>query len=468
MVRAGTAQDEVHPLAEVRRDRGWSYQDVARLVAENARALGVPMAARREKVWRWEHWGVIPERDSQRALARALGVPHTELDTRPWPAWLTVEPGPPTAGWPWDRAGSLAALTALQTAPPADPRSDPAPAGPELLRAIEEWTAAPPPSAAPPAVPPQREQPPGGPVDGGQVDGGQVDGGQVDGGQLDDGTLGWLERGVPVLRGLDDRFGGESIRGRVEADLALTADLLRRGAHRPRSRRRLYRVAADLAQLGGWACTDAGRYGAAQRYHLTGLRVAHTAEDPLLTAGILAGLSLQAVVAGQPAEALAAADAAGRAVPGGGPARVRALMATRRARAHALLGEEVAGRRALADAEQLLDASAGEEAPSWLYYFDAAELAGQAGSALLDLRLPGQAAPLLERALTSQDPSCVRDRALYSVRSGTAALLLGDTDRARGLARQAGRLAAWCGSPRLGAALGELRDRLPEPSGGRQ
>jgi len=96
-----------HPLAYVRRNHGWSYQDLARVIADHARALGVPTAARREKVWRWEHWGVVPEADSQRALARALGIPVTELESRRGRAGCprtaacpTACPGPSTAAVP--------------------------------------------------------------------------------------------------------------------------------------------------------------------------------------------------------------------------------------------------------------------------------------------------------------------------------------------------------------------------------
>ncbi|WP_175607749.1 helix-turn-helix transcriptional regulator [Peterkaempfera bronchialis] len=443
-----------HPLARVRQARGWSYQDVARLVAEHALALGVPMAARREKVWRWEHWGVIPERDSQRALARALGVPFADLDTRPWPAWLTADPAP-AAGLPWDQSGSIAALTALLEGTGDEDHGHPAPGGPELDRALTEWAAAPAAASAAADDPPSGAARVGRPSD--AADDGDAGADEAD--DADD-AVGWLERGVPVLRRLDDRFGGEVVRRRVEADLALTTDLLRRGAQGPHTRRRLYRVAADLTQLGGWACADAGRHTAAQRHHLTGLRLAHTALDPLLTVGILAGLSLHAVLAGHPADALAAADAAARATPGGGPRRVRALLAVRRARAHALLREEAACRRSLADAEQLLDAAADEETPSWLYYFDGAELAAQSGTALLDLGMPDHARTLLDRALADQDPSCVRDRALYAIRAATAHLLVGDTDRARALTQEAERLAPHCTSPRVTTALADLRHRL--------
>jgi transcriptional regulator with XRE-family HTH domain len=80
-------------LAQIRTAHGWSYQQLARLIAARARAGGVGMAAERQKIWRWEHRSVTPDRFTQRCLADVLGVPHDHLTTHRWPAWLpTAEP----------------------------------------------------------------------------------------------------------------------------------------------------------------------------------------------------------------------------------------------------------------------------------------------------------------------------------------------------------------------------------------
>lgn len=51
------------------------------------------MAAQRQKIWRWEHRNVTPDRISQLALARELGVPESEVTAHPWPTWLPeIEP----------------------------------------------------------------------------------------------------------------------------------------------------------------------------------------------------------------------------------------------------------------------------------------------------------------------------------------------------------------------------------------
>ncbi len=82
----------MHPLARVRAARGWSYQQLARVIARQARQMGVPnMAAERQKTWRWEHKGVVPDQLSQRALAAVLDVPTEVVVAHPWPAWLPVD-----------------------------------------------------------------------------------------------------------------------------------------------------------------------------------------------------------------------------------------------------------------------------------------------------------------------------------------------------------------------------------------
>ncbi len=78
----------MHPLGKVRASRGWSYQQTARIIARRAREMGVQMAAERQKIWRWEHRGVVPDQVSQRALAAVLGIPAEHVAQHSWPNWL--------------------------------------------------------------------------------------------------------------------------------------------------------------------------------------------------------------------------------------------------------------------------------------------------------------------------------------------------------------------------------------------
>src|SRR5262249_42416168 len=94
-----------HPLSYVRAERGWTYQVLAEVVA---RAVG-NMAADRNKVYRWERWGVEPEEDAQLGLAGVLGVPAEVVRTVGWPGWLPVGQRP-AVELPWTAANCLTIL----------------------------------------------------------------------------------------------------------------------------------------------------------------------------------------------------------------------------------------------------------------------------------------------------------------------------------------------------------------------
>jgi len=95
----------VHPLSYVRQERNWTYQDLVDVIA---RRVG-NMSSRREKAWRWEHWGVVPDADTQLALAEELEVPAHLVVRLGWPHWLPVGEQINTRA-PWTIGGSLEPL----------------------------------------------------------------------------------------------------------------------------------------------------------------------------------------------------------------------------------------------------------------------------------------------------------------------------------------------------------------------
>lgn len=128
----------------------------------------------------------------------------------------------------------------------------------------------------------------------------------------------------------------------------------------------------------------------------------------------------------------------------------RALLASRKARAHAKAGDVAACGRALVDAERSLDkVTTDTTEPDWLYYFDEAEFAAQAGSCWVDLRQPERARPLIDDALRNIDPNYVRDRALYHGRSSAAYLHDNELESACHELRTAAGLARRTGSVRV-------------------
>src|SRR5205823_3494625 len=115
--------------------------------------------------------------------------------------------------------------------------------------------------------------------------------------------------------------------------LATTADLA--GVER----RQVFGLVAEAARLCGWLELDANHQAAAQAHYVTALRCSASAEDPLIGANVLAGMSFQAMLAGHTNEALALVDAAEQQVGNNFSPKLRALLATRRARALARAGD---------------------------------------------------------------------------------------------------------------------------------
>jgi transcriptional regulator with XRE-family HTH domain len=213
-----------------------------------------------------------------------------------------------------------------------------------------------------------------------------------------------------------------------------------------------------------WTIFDIGHHSAAQRYYLGALHAAHQADDRAQGANVLAGLSFQQALYGEPRDGVALADTAQEHARTA-PPRVRALIASRQARAHARAHDAGACNRALLQAEHMLqraETSSGDD-PAWVYYFGRAELEAQAGACFIDLRQPRTADELLTTALADHDPSYVRDRAMYLVRSAATQLQFGQLDYACALAGQAAQLARKTYSGRSIASVKAFRASL-EPN----
>jgi hypothetical protein len=269
-----------HPLAAVRAARGWSYQDLVEAVADRSRRLGVPMAARREKAWRWENWGVVPDADSQRALALALGVSPARMAVRPWPSWLPTGTELP-ADLAWSPAGSLTALRQLLADIDEDRRGFAIAAPPVLADALAAWEA-----PAPHRI--------GGPHACQHPD------------DADDGITAWLRTHALTLPPLLRATAGADpavLRRKLDGDLRLIAELLNlgtTGSRTPTARPDLFHAAAKIALLAGRRCIRDALHGPAQRYLLTALRCAHSAGDPPTAATMLAIIGRHLSTLGDP------------------------------------------------------------------------------------------------------------------------------------------------------------------------
>jgi hypothetical protein len=302
-----------HPLACIRAARGWTHQDVADTIAVHARQLrlGVP-ATQRQKVWRWEHLGVIPDMRSQQALAVALDIPPARVGLLPWPRWLPAGEDIRT-DYAWTDDGARAALTDTLEYAVQDRRGFLTLTGALLTSVAGGW------AGAETAV-------------------AKISRIAARGGRIDEEVLAWIDQKIPTLRRMDDRLGGEVLRNVIDADLRVVNDLLSRASLADDQRLRLQGAAAELAQLAGWVSFDSGLQSAGQRYYQAGLRAAQSADDHLLGANVLACMSFQSALTGHPGDGIALAEAAQDSIKNAGVPRVKAMIASREARAHAKAG----------------------------------------------------------------------------------------------------------------------------------
>ncbi|MCK2244324.1 MULTISPECIES: hypothetical protein [unclassified Crossiella] len=262
------------------------------------------------------------------------------------------------------------------------------------------------------------------------------------------------------LRQLDESHGGLVVADWSSHDLLWVTTLINDGAYDSTLGRRLYQAAAELALIAGWVFSDHCRHGAGQRALLVGLRAAKLAGDRQLGAYILSCIAYHLTWHGHASDALRllriASKGLGRAVGG----RVPAVLATRRARAHAQLGEKSACTRALTEAAASLDGARDTSEPPWSRWVSQAVLVADAGRAHLELGNPEKAEQNLMSSLRQLDANQRRNHLLHSTSLAQARLMLGQVDGAVAAARQALALTSTVESGRARQRLESLRRSL--------
>lgn len=392
-----------HPLSYVRCERGWSYQDV---VDRIARRLS-NSAARREKAWRWEHWGVVPDEATQLALAAELDVAPELVGALGWPHWLPVGEHA-DLGVPWNTDGAITLLRQTAGAALLDRRGFLMLGAGVTTAMATQWGSI----ESPHLVSVLR------------------------GGRLDAQLVAAFEQRLPALRQMDMALGGGSVRQLVDAELQLVSQLLASGSYSEAVGRRLFCVAAELGRIAGWASFDAGFHAAAERYWAMALRSAHTGNDRPIGANILKCMSLQRVDAERSDEALVLARAA-REGTKDAPARVVAMLTVRLARTHAVRGDAVECEQLLGEAETAMSRAEDESSPSWAYYFDTAEYCAQVAACYLLLRRHTATDYWLTQSLELQPSERARDRATYLIWRAETVLSMGELEHACALVGQA-------------------------------
>lgn len=324
----------LHPLAQLRAAAGLSHPAYARLVAETHAALGLgQMAARREKVSRWESGRTIPEHSAQLAMAHIHHVPATEVCRLGWPHWLYLasrDAGLLSA--PHTDEG--AALVLDSTLNLADtPRS------PTLLlagRALAE-----------------------------QVHSALVRLAEAADGAVLDTTgplterLDWAEARIETL---EEHENGTLLPVHALYTAALSehrhlVTLITAAPDGLPVPRLLYSLAARTSMLCAWLSSAAGEETRAERHVLAALRAAAASGSRPNTAAALTRLALRHLLAGSPADALTLLQAARAADPRPAPG-TNVQLHGHRALALAHLADRAAARQALDHASRAVTHSA--------------------------------------------------------------------------------------------------------------
>ncbi|UGQ10978.1 transcriptional regulator [Yinghuangia sp. ASG 101] len=233
-----------------------------------------------------------------------------------------------------------------------------------------------------------------------------------------------------MFEDLDHQYGGGHARTAAVQYLHAHVSPLLRGTYTDAVGRDLFAVAAQFVYKTGAMAYDTGLHGLARRYFVQGLGLAHASGDRALGGKVLALMSHQANFLGEYRDALQFARAAKLGASGHATPRVHAMYCAMEARALASLGDTRACLRALREAETAFAKGMDGDDPSWIGYFDAAELHDEAGHCFTALRQRADVEYRARLALGDVSDAYPRSRTFCRLSLATAQLRARDVEQA--------------------------------------
>ena len=178
-----------------------------------------------------------------------------------------------------------------------------------------------------------------------------------------------------MFRQWDAQCGGGLRRKAVVGQLHEVTDLLQEPQPEATARR-LFKVAAELAELAGWMSYDIGLQPTAQKYFVLALHAAKEAGDRPLGSYVLSSMSRQMIHLGRPDDALELIHLAQYGSRDCASPRTQSMLYAMEARAYANMGQPGKCKRAVRMAEDTFaDADEWDEPdPDWIRFFSEAEL----------------------------------------------------------------------------------------------
>ncbi|MEH0418185.1 transcriptional repressor NsdA [Streptomyces sp. B21-083] len=435
---------------------GWSKGELARQVNRRARQLGANhISTDTSRVRRWLD-GENPREPIPRILSELFSerfgcvVSIEDLGLR------AARQSPSTSGvdLPWTAPQTVALLsefsrsdlmlarrgflgTALSLA-----------AGPTLIEPMQRWLV-----PVPPAPPEEPEHPSA----------------ARRAGRLSKPELELLESTTAMFRQWDAQCGGGLRRKAVVGQLHEVTDLLQEPQPEATARK-LFKVAAELAELAGWMSYDVGLQPTAQKYFVLALHAAKEAGDKPLGSYVLSSMSRQMIHLGRPDDALELIHLAQYGSRDCASPRTQAMLYAMEARAYANMGQPGKCKRAVRMAEDTFaDVHDWDEPdPDWIRFFSRAELYGENSHSFRDLayvagRSPTYASlaePMMRNAvdLFAKDTDHQRSYALNLIGMATVHLLQREPERATVLAAEAMVIAKKVRSERVSTRIRKTVD----------
>ncbi|MFJ7625729.1 hypothetical protein ACIQZN_04450 [Streptomyces sp. NPDC097595] len=434
---------------------GWSKGELARQVNRRARQMGAHhISTDTSRVRRWLD-GEQPREPIPRILSELFSERFGSVVAVEDLGLRTPHQAPSVAGvdLPWAGPQTVALLSEFSRSDLMLARrgflgsSLALAAGPALIEPMQRWLV---PVAATPAAEPEpaaARRP-----------------SRLSGPELD-----LLESTTAMFRQWDAQCGGGLRRKAVVGQLHEVTDLLQEPQPAATSQR-LFRCAAELAELAGWMSYDVGLQPTAQKYFVLALHAAKEAGDKPLGSYVLSSMSRQMIHLGRPDDALELIHLAQYGSRDCATPRTQAMLYAMEARAYANMGQPSKCKRAVRMAEDtFLDAGIdGEPEPDWIRFFSEAELNGENSHSYRDLayvagRSPTYASlaePVMQRAvqLFGEEDEHQRSYALNLIGLATVHLLKGEPEASTVPAEQALRVAKKVRSERVNTRLRKTVD----------
>ncbi|MBQ1092367.1 hypothetical protein [Streptomyces sp. B93] len=436
---------------------GWSKGELARQVNRRARQLGANhISTDTSRVRRWLD-GENPREPIPRILSELFSerfgcvVSVEDLGLR------TSRPAPSATGvdLPWTGPQTVALLSEFSRSDLMLARrgflgtSLVLSAGPALIEPMQRWLV---------PVPPAPSRPDPEPVPATRARG-----------RLSKPELDLLESTTVMFRQWDAQCGGGLRRKAVVGQLHEVTDLLQE-PQPDATTRRLFKVAAELAELAGWMSYDIGLQPTAQKYFVLALHAAKEAGDRPLGSYVLSSMSRQMIHLGRPDDALELIHLAQYGSRDCASPRTQSMLYAMEARAYANMGQPGKCKRAVRMAEDTFaEADEWDEPdPDWIRFFSEAELHGENSHSFRDLayvagRSPAYASlaePLMNRAveLFAEDGEHQRSYALNLIGMATVHLLQRQPEQSTIYAEQAMRVAKKVRSERVNTRIRKTVD----------